>query len=150
MSANFSFARLVVLALGFLLCAGAQGSNEEEEAAETAVLSLTKPLEKEGFDFRADIWERPLAADIGKAVRVQLFKGNDYRVCVAVSRRVGVNIEAHVVDINGQSVEEKSDARGWGTVLTVKPKHTGVHVVTIRESGGKPKTVVCTMIMGYK
>jgi hypothetical protein len=149
MSANLSLAQLVILTLGFCLCTGAQAGNEEE-AAESAVLSLSKPLEKDGFDFRADIWERPLTAEIGKAVRIQLFKGNDYRVCVAVPRHAGVDIEAHVVDINGQSIEEKTDTKGWGTILTVKPKHTGVHVVTIRESGGKPKTVTCTMIMGYK
>ncbi len=149
MSANISLAHLTVLALGFFLCTGIQAGNEEEDA-ETAVLSLSKPLEKSGFNFRADIWERPLAPDMGKAVRVQLFKGNDYRVCVAVPQRAGVNIEAHVVDVNGQTVEEKAESKGWGTVLTVKPKHTGVHVVTIRESGGKSKTVTCTMIMGYK
>ncbi len=149
MSANLSLAQLVILTLGLCLCAGAQAGNDEEEA-ESAVLSLSKPLEKDGFDFRADIWERPLTPELGKAVRLQLFKGNDYRVCVAVPRHAGVDIEAHVVDINGQSIEEKADTKGWGTILTVKPKHTGVHVITIRESGGKPKTVICTMIMGYK
>jgi len=149
MSANFSFVHLAVLALGFVLCTSAQGGNEEEEA-ESAVLTLSKPLEKMGFNFRADIWERPLAPELGKAVRLQLFKGNDYRICVAVPQHAGVNIEAHVVDATGQPVEEKTDSKGWGTVLTVKPKHTGVHVVTIREAGGKTKTVTCTMIMGYK
>src|ERR1700710_129697 len=125
MSANISFAHLSILALGFFLCVNVQAGNDDEEA-ESAVLSLTKPLEKSGFNFRADIWERPLAPDLGKAVRLQLFKGNDYRVCVAVPEHAGINIEAHVVDINGQPVEEKTDSKGWGTILTVKPKHTGV------------------------
>lgn len=149
MSANISFAQLTVLALGILLCSGVRAGDEEEEA-ESAVLSLSKPLEKAGYNFRADIWERPLAPELGKAVRLQLFKGNDYRVCVAVPQHSGITIEAHVVDTDGRPMEEKTESKGWGTILTVRPKHTGIHVVTIRQSGGKPKTVTCTMLMGYK
>ena len=149
MSANISFAQLTVLMLAFLLCSGVRAGEEEEEA-EAAVLSLSKPLEKAGYNFRADIWERPLAPDLGKAVRLQLFKGNDYRVCVAVPQRSGITIEAHVVDTDGRPMEEKVETKGWGTILIVRPKHTGIHVVTIRQSGGKTKTITCTMLMGYK
>jgi len=149
MSANFSFAQLAALTLSLLLCGSVWAGTEEEEA-ESAVLSLSKPLEKAGFNFRADIWERPLTADLGKAVRLQLFKGNDYRVCVAVPQHAGVEIEAHVVDGDGRAIEEKVESKGWGAILIVKPKHTGIHVITIRQSGGKSKTIACTMIMGYK
>ncbi len=115
-----------------------------------AVAKLVHPLEKAGYDFRADVWERELKPDLGKAVRLQLFKGNEYKVCIAVSERAGVQIEGHVLDVDGEKVEAAADKLGWGVVLTVKPKHTGVYIVTIRQEGGKPKPVTCTMIMGYK
>ena len=142
------------LAMAFLLLgaleAPLKGAAHDEEAAEKAVVSIVAPLEKQGFDFRADVWERELTPDIGKAVRLQLFKGNDYRVCIAVSAQSGVEIEAHLLDSSGKPVEEKIEGRGWGTTLFVKPRHTGVYVVTIRQSGGKKVPVTCAMIMGYK
>ncbi len=129
---------------------GVRAASTDEEAAEKAVVSLLVPLEKQGFDFRADVWERELKPDVGKAVRLQLFKGNDYRVCIAVPADSGVKLEAHVLDESGKQVEDKVEAKGFGLVLKVNPKHTGVYIVTIHQSGGKKISVTCAMIMGYK
>jgi hypothetical protein len=128
------------------------GSPEEVTEAEKAVVKMASKLEKEGFDFRADIWERELPPELGKAVRVQFFKGNDYRVCVAVGPESAVQIAAHVLDMEGQPVESKVEATpgGWGVVLHVTPKRTGVFVVVVRRSGGAEKTTSCAMITGYK
>ncbi|MCE9519729.1 MAG: 30S ribosomal protein S20 [Verrucomicrobia bacterium] len=35
------------------------------------------------------------------------------------------------MDVDGDKVETATDSRGWGVVLTVKPKHTGVYIVTV-------------------
>jgi hypothetical protein len=142
------FSALLLAASLLLPAASAWGDDVEE--AEMAVAKLVHPLEKAGYDFRADVWERELKPDLGKAVRLQLFKGNEYKVCIAISERSGVQLEAHVMDVDGDKVETATDSRGWGVVLTVKPKHTGVYIVTIRQAGGKPKPVTCTLIMGYK
>jgi len=56
----------------------------EKDEAEAAARALAQTLEKEKFEFRAEAWVKDLQPDIGRAVRVQLFKGNDYRFCVAV------------------------------------------------------------------
>jgi hypothetical protein len=141
---------LVMLLAGASLPRAAAEPGDEEDA-EKAVAQLMHPLEKAGFDFRADVWERDLKPDMGKAVRVQLFKGNDYRVCIAVAKNSGVKIEAHVLAINGQPIEDKNDNRGTSIVLSVKPPRTGVYVVAINQApSGKQKTVTCAMIMGYK
>lgn len=139
----------LLAAAGILLPATGIRADENEDA-EMAVAKLVHPLEKAGYDFRADVWERELRPDLGKAVRLQLFKGNEYRVCVAVAEHSGVQIEAHLLDVNGENVEAAVDQRGWGVVLTAKPKRTGVYIVTIRQAGGKPKPVTCVLIMGYK
>ena len=124
----------------------------EEEDAEKAVLKLTEVQEKDGFDFRADIWARELKPDVGKAVRVQMFKGNEYRVCIAVPPQSGVKIAAHVLDTDGKPIETKSDpaGEGWGATLYVKPKRTGVYAVVMRQAESKGKVVPCAMITGYK
>lgn len=120
--------------------------------AEHAVLYLAKQYDSEGFDFRSDIWERELAPDIGKAVRLQLFKGNDYRVCVAVPPRSGVEIEAHVLDGHGKPIENllQTTEGSWGAVLHLKPPATGVYMFTVRRSGGLEQAVPCAMITGFK
>ena len=160
MSANAIFHRLadivrshlpVMLLIACLWGTTALAATEDEEEAEKAVAQLMHPLEKSGFDFRADVWERELKPDLGKAVRLQLFKGNDYRVCIGVAEKSGVKLEAHVLDMDGKSVEAKNDNHGSSVVLSFKPARTGVYVVTISEaSTGKQKPVTCAMIMGYK
>ena len=140
-----------VLVAGLMLLTSVPTRAGDEEEAEKTVAQLMHPLEKSGFDFRADVWERDLAPEVGKAVRLQLFKGNDYRICIGVPEKSGVKIEAHVLDVNGEKVEANTDNRGHSVVLSVKPARTGVYVVTIRQTeAGKKKTVTCAMIMGYK
>ncbi len=124
----------------------------EESELESALVKLVEPHEKSGFDFRADIWERDLAPDVGKAARVQMFKGNEYRVCLAVPPSSGVQISAHVLDVEGKPIESKIEAtdKGWGIVLHVKPQHTGIFLIAVRHAGGKSKTVTCAMVTGYR
>ncbi|MFZ4763451.1 MAG: hypothetical protein ACOYMN_00755 [Roseimicrobium sp.] len=146
------FGVLSVLALAAMLLGTQRCPADEVEQVETAVVSLAEAQEKDGFDFRADIWERELTPELGKAVRVQFFKGNEYRVCLAVSPKSGVQIAAHVLDIDGSPVENKivTTDGGWGTTLHVKPKRTGVYVVVVRHASGKQKAAICAMISGYK
>jgi hypothetical protein len=123
-----------------------------EEDAQKAALLLALPLEEAGFDFRADIWVRELTSEVGKAVRVQMFKGNDYRVCVSVPTGSGAQITAHVLDGEGANMEAKAEPTpdGAGTVLHVKPPRTGVYLFVVKLSGGKTKKTICAMITGYK
>jgi hypothetical protein len=128
------------------------GSPEDVSEVETAVVKMASKLEKEGFDFRADIWERELSPEMGKAVRIQLFKGNEYRVCLAVSPKSGVQIASQVLDAEGKAIEYKAEKTpgGWGVTLHVTPKRTGVYMVTVRHAGGSQKKALCAMISGYK
>jgi len=125
---------------------------DEVEEVERAVVKLAEKPEKDGFDFRADIWARDLKPDVGKAVRVQFFKGNEYRVCVAVPPTSGATVVAHVLDAEGKPMESKTETAdgGWGVVLSVKPKSTGVYAVVMRQGERKGKVVPCAMITGYK
>lgn len=127
-------------------------SANDEKKAEDAVLLLAANHEPDGFDFRADIWVRELSPEVGKAVKIQLFKGNDYRVCIAVPKRSGVKIAAHVLDGNGKPIETVTEVTddAWGLILHVKPARTGVYVVAIRNAGGDDKNTSVAMISGYK
>ncbi|HEY1049477.1 MAG TPA: hypothetical protein VGE39_06970 [Prosthecobacter sp.] len=122
------------------------------DEAEAAAQALARDQEKAGYIFRAEVWKGELSKDIGKAVKMQLFKGNDYCIGVAVPRKDGVHISGSVLDFKGEPVGEIQPVlEGWGFLLFFKPKKTGVYVVTLHQTeAGKPKDTACAIITGYK
>jgi hypothetical protein len=124
----------------------------EQTAAEQAAWALARPLEKDGFEFRAQPWERALSPDMGKALRVQLFKGNEYRFCVAAPVKSGARLAATVLGLDGKPQGQAATLEeGWGLVLSFKPKATGLYVIAIRQDqGGAGKPTTCAVLTGYK
>lgn len=122
------------------------------EAAEATALRLVPQQEKEGYEFRSESWANELAPDMGRAVRMQLFKGNEYAFCIAVPEKSGVAVTAAVLDFEGKPGGELLPVKdGWGLVLYYKPKKTGLYVVAIRQTdAGKKKKTACAMITGWK
>ncbi len=148
------FARRRAVVLGVMMAAllPLQLSAGDKSEAEDAAHALAKQYEKEGFEFRADSWVKDLRPDMGKALRIQLFKGNDYRFCIAVPANSGVHLAATVLDFDGKPIAKAdATAQGWGVVLSIKPKKTGTYAVAIRQiEGGKPHEVPCAVITGWK
>ncbi len=142
----------LILGLAGLLIA-LQAVARDATDAERAAWSMARPLEKEGFAFRAESWQKELQADMGKAVRVQLFKGHEYRFCIAVAPDSGARITATVLDFDGKPLGDiRPVENGWGLVLEFKPKRTGVYAVAIRQNstGGSGRAVLCAMLTGYR
>ncbi len=126
-------------------------AGDDDKATETAA-RLMPQQEKDGYEFRAQAWVNDLEPKLGRAVRLQLFKGNEYAFCIAVPQDSGVHVTAAVLDFDGRPSGEILPVQaGWGVVLFYKPKKTGMYVVTIRQTdAGKSKTVPCAMITGWK
>jgi hypothetical protein len=138
-----------LMALLVLTCSSLAG--DKEKAADTAARLL--PLqEQEGFEFRAEAWVNTLEVKTGRAVRMQLFKGNEYRFCIAVPPDSGVHVTAAVLDATGTPNGEILPVKdGWGLVLSYKPKKTGDYIIAIRQTeDGKAREVPCAMITGWK
>jgi hypothetical protein len=143
---------ILVLLLALACAALPQVQARDKAEAEKAARDLAKVMEKEGFEFRAEVWQKDLDHKIGKAVKMQLFKGNDYRFCIAVPPDSGVFVVAAVLDLEGQPAGMITPVQeGWGCILSFKPKKTGVYVVAIHQADeGKHREVPCAMITGYK
>ena len=124
----------------------------DTEAAEATALRLVPQQEQEGYEFRSALWTNELAPDVGRAVRMQLFKGNEYAFCIAVPEKSGVAITAAVLDFEGTPGGELLPVKaGWGLVLFYKPKKTGQYVVAVRQTDeGKKKKPACAMVTGWK
>lgn len=148
-SARSAFALLTaLLALTFAPVMPAAPAGEAEAAAK----AMARDQEKDGYVFRAEAWKGVLGKDIGKAVKMQLFKGNEYCIGVAVPRQSGVHISGSVLDFKGEPVGEiQPVVDGWGFLLFFKPKKTGVYVVTLHQTeAGKPQETDCAIITGYR
>lgn len=148
----FSSSAFSWLGLLFMLSLAGPLAASTGEEAEAAAQALARDQEDAGYMFRAEAWVGPLAKDVGKAVRMQLFKGNDYCIGVAVPRKSGVHVSGSVLDFKGQPVGEIQPVLdGWGFLLFFKPKKTGVYVVTIHQAEtGKLEETSCAIITGYK
>ncbi len=150
-SANpfFLTRRFLLLAISCISLIIYAGPSQEAEAA---AMALASDQEAAGYMFRAEAWVGNLNKGIGKAVRVQLFKGNEYCIGVAVPRDSGIHITGAVLDLDTKPVGEIQPVlHGWGYLLFFKPKKTGVYVVTIREAeSGKQADIACAIITGYK
>ncbi|MEQ1749243.1 MAG: hypothetical protein ABL974_07455 [Prosthecobacter sp.] len=145
----FSIRRFLLLAISSISLISHAGPSQEAEAA---ALALASDQENAGYMFRAEAWVGDLNKGIGKAVRMQLFKGNEYCIGVAVPRASGIHITGAVLDLDAKPVGEIQPVLdGWGYLLFFKPKKTGVYVVTIREAEtGKQADTSCAIITGYK
>lgn len=150
-----SFFQKVVQLCGicfFLGVFATQASADAEGVVEKTILKLVTPYEAEGFDFRADIWIREITPEMGKGVRIQMFKGNEYRVIFAVPNRSKVSISAQLLDDKGTPIASKIEKfkDGSAVILHVTPKKTGVYMGVVRQDQGGTETVLCGMIAGYK
>lgn len=133
--------------------AAAVGHADDHEEADAAAQALARDQEKlGGYSFRSEAWVGDLGKDVGKAVKMQLFKGHEYCIGVAVPRKSGIHVTGAVLDFQGQPVGEIQPVLdGWGFLLFFKPKKTGVYVVTIRvDEKGKKKDTACAIVTGYK
>jgi hypothetical protein len=147
-----TFCRLLCLWM-LTFGAAAVGHADDHEEADAAAQALARDQEKlGGYSFRSEAWVGDLGKDVGKAVKMQLFKGHEYCIGVAVPRKSGIHVTGAVLDFQGQPVGEIQPVLdGWGFLLFFKPKKTGVYVVTIRvDEKGKKKDTACAIVTGYK
>lgn len=143
---------LALLQVVLLLSAPAMLQADDREDAEKAAHALAYDQENEGYNIRAESWVRVLEPQVGKASRMQLFKGNEYCFCVAVPKKAGVHITGAVLDLEGRPAGEILPVLdGWGFVLFYKPAKTGMYMIAIHETEkGKRKQVPVAMVTGYK
>lgn len=100
-----------------------------------AVLA-TEPYVKQGFQVREDYWTGVLASGERKAIRQQLFKGNDYWFWLGTEVD-HAKVSVHIYDSNGK-LAEKADswAKEHMAAAHIIPKTTGTYfiIVSVEES----------------
>ena len=97
--------------------------------AQSFSLQAAEPYVKEGFQVREDYWGGDLGSGEKKAVRQQLFKGNEYWFWLGTEVE-RAKISVHIYDSDGKLAEEPD---GWQ-----KGHFAAAHVI--------PKTMSCFWI----
>ena len=108
--------------------------------AQSFALQAAEPYVKQGFQVREDYWGGDLGSGEKKAVRQQLFKGNEYWFWLGteVDR---AKVSVHIYDSDGKLAEEPDSwEKGHFAAAHVIPKTTGSYfiIVSVEQSPEAP------------
>lgn len=104
--------------------------------AQSFALQAAEPYVKEGFQVREDYWGGDLGAGEKKAVKQQLFKGNEYWFWLGTDVEKAA-LSVHIYDAEGKLVEQPDSwQKGRFAAAHVVPQTTGSYfiIVTVEES----------------
>jgi len=128
--------------------AQAFGSRSRDPGPAGRVAMASDALEREGFQIRPDAWQSAIEPEVGKAVRVQLFRGHTYAiVALPVTGDEGA-VEANVIDGTGRPAEQRN--RNWrgASRLDFTPNATGLYLILVRNTSDRE--VTGAVVIGYK
>lgn len=130
-----SLRKIAFIALTASLILGVSSIASVDDAQSFA-LQAAEPYVKEGFQVREDYWGGDLGAGEKKAVRQQLFKGNEYWFWMGTE--VGhAKISVHIYDKEGKLVEQADSwQKGHFAAAHIVPSSTDSYfiIVAIEES----------------
>jgi hypothetical protein len=136
-----------------------KASDFPEDSPHHAALAAAEPyFANENFELRQEFWGGELSGEKGKAVRLQFFKGNTYRVFLAgplVAMKVGGRLNVALVDPSGRKVGKASSKEGEGAVvLKLEAKQSGLYMVLMSidppKAAPRDASLPCVMYYGYE
>jgi len=104
--------------------------------ARAFALLAAEPYVKQGFHVREDYWAGDLASRERKAVRQQLFKGNEYWFWLGTEVD-HAKVSVHIYNSDGELAEQPDTwAKGHFAAAHITPKTTGSYfiIVSVEES----------------
>jgi hypothetical protein len=104
--------------------------------AQSFALHAAEPYVKQGFQVREDYWGGDLASGEKKAVRQQLFKGNEYWFWLGTEVD-HAKASVHIYNSDGELAEQPDSwAKGHFAAAHIIPKTTGSYfiIVSVEES----------------
>ncbi len=105
---------------------------------------------KQGFQVREDYWGGDLGSGEKKAVRQQLFKGNEYWFWLGteVDR---AKVSVHVYDSDGKLAEESDGwQKGHFAAAHVIPKATGSYFIIVSVEESPEERTHWALVYGFR
>ena len=118
--------------------------------AQSFALQAAEPYVKQGFQVREDYWGGDLGSGEKKAVRQQLFKGNEYWFWLGTEvDRAKVSI--HVYDSDGKLAEESDGwEKGHFAAVHVIPKATGSYFIIVSVEQSPEERTHWALVYGFR
>ena len=114
----------------------ASGVDPTTVYARAFVVLAAEPYVKQGFHVREDYWPGDLASGERKAIRQQLFKGNEYWFWLGTEVD-HAKVSVHIYDSDGKLAEQPDSwEKDHSAAAHVIPKTTGSYfiIVSVEES----------------
>jgi hypothetical protein len=118
--------------------------------AQSFALQAAEPYVKQGFQVSEDYWGGDLASGEKKAVRQQLFKGNEYWFWLGteVDR---AKVSVHIYDSDGKLAEEPDSwEKGHFAAAHVVPKTTGSYFVIVSVEESPEERTHWALVYGFR
>ena len=107
------------------------------------------PYVKEGFTFREDAWGGDLGVGDQKAVTAQLFKGNEYWLCLGTDSDTAT-VTVHVYDSKGKLAESDNWQKGRFAGARISPKTTGTYFAIVEVKKSPEERTHWALVYGYR
>src|SRR6478752_4988186 len=147
-----SFAK-VLLRSGFLLAAVIvmqRAACASVDDAQSFALQAAEPYVKDGFQVREDYWGGDLASGEKKAVRQQLFKGNEYWFWLGTEVETS-KVSVHIYDSEGKLVEmPDSWQKGHFAAAHITPKNTGSYFIIVEIEQSPEERTHWALVYGFR
>jgi hypothetical protein len=118
--------------------------------AQSFALQAAEPYVKQGFQVREDYWGGDLGSGEKKAVRQQLFKGNEYWFWLGteVDR---AKVSVHIYDSDGKLAEEQDSwEKGHFAAAHVVPKTTGSYFIIVSVEQSPEERTHWALVYGFR
>jgi len=118
--------------------------------AQSFALQAAEPYVKQGYQVREDYWGGDLASGEKKAVRQQLFKGNEYWFWLGteVDR---AKVSVHIYDSDGKLAEEADSwEKGHFAAAHVIPKATGSYFIIVSVEESPEERTHWALVYGFR
>jgi len=118
--------------------------------AQSFALQAAEPYVKQGFQVREDYWGGDLASGEKKAVRQQLFKGNEYWFWLGteVDR---AKVSVHIYDSDGKLAEEPDSwEKGHFAAAHVVPTTTGSYFIIVSVEESPEERTHWALVYGFR
>src|SRR3984893_5148087 len=118
--------------------------------AQSFALQTAEPYVKEGFQVREDYWGGDLGVGEKKAVRQQLFKGNEYWFWLGTEVE-RAKISVHIYDSEGKLAEQPDGwEKGHFAAAHIIPKTTGSYFIIVAVEQSPEERTHWALVYGFR
>ncbi len=118
--------------------------------AQSFALQAAEPYVKEGFQVREDYWGGDLAAGEKKAVKQQLFKGNDYWFWLGTEVEQAT-VSVHIYDKEGKLIEQPDSwQKGHFAAAHITPQTTDSYFIIVTIESSPEERTHWALVYGFR